>query len=76
MFVIRTKFLFHSVYRKEDIFMKVESMHVKQVSFLHLLMQKSIVDDIAKDLCAFFHQESVLVTESQIQARFIRETLE
>lgn len=38
--------------------------------------KKSIVDDIAKDLCAFFHQESVLVTESQIQARFIRETLE
>lgn len=38
--------------------------------------KKSIVDDIAKDLCAFFHQESVLVTESKIQARFIRETLE
>ena len=38
--------------------------------------KKSIVDDVAKDLCAFFHQESVLVTESQIQARFIRETLE
>ena len=38
--------------------------------------KKSIVDDISKDLCAFFHQESVLVTESQIQARFIRETLE
>mgnify|MGYP006886791555 FL=1 len=38
--------------------------------------KKSIVDDIAKDLCVFFHQESVLVTENQIQARFIRETLE
>ncbi len=38
--------------------------------------EKTVVDDIAKDLCAFFHQESVLVTESQIQARFIRETLE
>ena len=39
-------------------------------------VEKSVVNDIAKDLCAFFHQESVLVTESQIQARFIRETLD
>ena len=38
--------------------------------------EKAVVDDIARDLCAFFHQESVLVTESQIQAHCIRETLE
>ena len=38
--------------------------------------EKAVVDDIAKDLCAFFHHESVLITESQIQARFVRETLE
>ena len=38
-------------------------------------VEKAVVNDIAKDLCAFFHQESVLVTESQIQARFISETL-
>ncbi len=38
--------------------------------------EKAVVDDIARDLCAFFHQESVLVTESQIQARFVRETLD
>ncbi len=37
---------------------------------------KAVVDDIAKDLCAFFHQESVLVTENRIQAHFVRETLE
>ena len=36
--------------------------------------EKTVVDEIARDLCAFFHQESVLVTESQIQAHFIRET--
>ncbi len=29
-----------------------------------------------QDLCAFFHQESVLVTESHLQAHFVRETLE
>ena len=39
-------------------------------------VEKAIVNDIAKDLCAFFHQESVLVTESQIQAHFVREPLE
>lgn len=37
--------------------------------------QKSTVNEIAKDLCAFFHQESVLVTESEIQAHFVRESL-
>ncbi len=36
----------------------------------------AVVNDIAKDLCAFFHQESVLVTESQIRAYFVRENLE
>ena len=31
------------------------------------------MNDIAKDLCAFFRQESVLVTESTIQAYFVSE---
>ena len=39
-------------------------------------VEKAVVGDIAKDLCAFFRQESVLVTESRIQAHFVRETLE
>ena len=39
-------------------------------------VEKAVVNDIAKDLCAFFHQESVLITESQIQAHFVREALE
>ena len=33
--------------------------------------EKSIVQEIAKDLCAFFHQESVLVTENLISGHFI-----
>lgn len=36
---------------------------------------EGIVNEIAKDLCAFFHQESVLVTESQIQTHYVSETL-
>ncbi len=39
-------------------------------------VEKTVVNDIAKDLCAFFHQESVLITEGQIQAHFVREALE
>ncbi len=39
-------------------------------------VKEEIVNDVAKDLCAFFHQESVLITDSKIEARFIRESLE
>lgn len=38
--------------------------------------KKNIADEIAKDLCAFFHQESVLVTKSEIQAYYVCEELE
>ena len=33
------------------------------------------VQEIAKDLCAFFHQESVLITEGQVRAYYLRDTL-
>lgn len=33
-----------------------------------------IVNEIAKDLCAFFHQESVLITENEIRSYFIQES--
>ncbi len=34
-----------------------------------------IVDEIAKDLCAFFHQESVLITEGRVRAYYVNESL-
>ena len=34
------------------------------------------VNEIAKDLCVFFHQESVMITEDRIRTYFISETLE
>ena len=34
-----------------------------------------LIEEIAKDLCAFFHQESVLVTETEINARYISASL-
>ncbi|MBQ6421167.1 MAG: hypothetical protein IJK02_08855 [Clostridia bacterium] len=34
------------------------------------------VPEIARDLCAFFHQESVLVTEGAVNAYFVKDSLE
>ena len=35
----------------------------------------ALADEIAKDLCVFFNQESVLVTESAAEVRYISEKL-
>ena len=37
---------------------------------------RNTVKEIAKDLCTFFHQESVLVTEGHIEGYFIRQSAE
>ena len=39
-------------------------------------VEREIVDEIAKDLCAFFHQESVLITRDPVEVYYINETLE
>ena len=38
-------------------------------------VRKEIIEEIAKDLCVFFHQESVMITEGSVRACFIKETL-
>lgn len=38
-------------------------------------VDKKRVEEIAKDLCAFFHQESVLITESTIRSYYVRESI-
>lgn len=38
-------------------------------------VEKKRVEEIAKDLCAFFHQESVLITESTIRSYYVRESI-
>ena len=37
---------------------------------------RKTVNEIAKDLCVFFHQESVMITDNLIRTYFISETLE
>lgn len=39
-------------------------------------VEKSVVEEIAKDLCTFFHQESVLITEGRVNSYYISESLE
>ena len=39
-------------------------------------VDKELINEIAKDLCAFFHQESVLITEGRIRAYFINQPLD
>ena len=38
-------------------------------------VDKNIAEAIAKDLCAFFHQETVMVTESMVHVSLIKDDL-
>ena len=38
-------------------------------------VEKDLVDEIAKDLCAFFHQESVMITASEVEGYFVSDNL-
>lgn len=38
-------------------------------------VEDEIITEIAKDLCVFFNQESVLVTSGEVKAYFIKEKL-
>lgn len=35
--------------------------------------EEDLVNEIAKDLCVFFHQESVLITQNSVRSYYIRE---
>ena len=48
----------------------------EQTLVLSLIDAKEhVAEYIARDLCAFFHQESVLITESMVRAYFVKEEL-
>ncbi len=52
--------------------------YAKETSLVLTLIDadQSVVNDIAKDLCAFFHQESVLITENPVRTYFVHESLD
>lgn len=39
-------------------------------------VKRDLINSIAEDLCAFFHQESVLITEDRVRAYYINQTLQ
>ena len=51
--------------------------YTEETSFVLLLIDadKNVVSEIAKDLCTFFNQESVLVTENHIDGYFISKNI-
>lgn len=67
-----------SFYVQEGGYIYESGEYARETSLVLTLVDvdKAIANDIAKDLCVFFHQESVLVTKSQIQAHLVRESLD
>ena len=55
-----------------------DGTYVEETSLELTLLEVSdeLVREIAKDLCVFFHQESVMITENEIRTFFVSETLE
>ena len=47
--------------------------YTEETSFILVLINadQKVINEIAKDLCTFFHQESVLVTQNHIDGYFI-----
>lgn len=37
--------------------------------------EKEVINEIAKDLCAFFHQESVLITEGKVRSYYVNHSV-
>ena len=55
-----------------------DGQFTKETTLILVLIDadKKTVNEIAKDLCVFFHQESVMITEDLVRSYFISETLE
>ena len=47
----------------------------KTLTLTLLGVEEDMVEEIAKDLCAFFNQESVMVTYSQAKVHFVQESI-
>ncbi|MBQ6268377.1 MAG: hypothetical protein IJK64_11490 [Clostridia bacterium] len=55
-----------------------DGQYTQEVSLVLSLIDTpaETVNEIAKDLCVFFHQESLLITEETVRAYFITEQLQ
>ena len=52
--------------------------YTKETTLVLVLIDadRKIVDEIARDLCVFFHQESVMITKEYVRTYFVSESLE
>ena len=71
----KTPFSFEVV---EGGYIHTDGEFVRETSLVLILIDadKNVVEDIARDLCAFFHQESVLITEDHVRMYYISESVE
>ena len=54
-----------------------DGSYVQETTLVLSLLDADVdtVNEIAKDLCVFFRQESVLITENKVRSYFIKEKL-
>ena len=54
-----------------------DGTYVEENSLMLTLLDvdEQTIEEIAKDLCAFFHQESVMVSSSEAEVHFVKESM-
>ncbi len=75
--VCRAYHVAFSVHTVDGGYFHEDGSYVEETTLVLTLMDApdETVGEIAKDLCAFFHQESVMVTCAEAQVHFVRESL-
>ncbi len=75
--VCRNYHVAFSVYTVNGGYFHDDGSYVEETSLILTLMdtEKDVVEEIAKDLCVFFHQESVMVTSSDSEIYFVEERI-
>ena len=63
---------------EEGGYMHEDGKYTQELSIVISMIdvKKNVVNEIARDLCVMFHQESVLITEGFVRAYFVSEKLE
>lgn len=76
--VCRSYHVAFSVDIEEGGYFHDDGEYTEETSLVLVLVNpdRNIVREIAKDLCTFFHQESVLVTEGHIEGYFITRSID
>ncbi len=73
--VCRNYHVAFSVHEEEGGYCHEDGQYTEETSLVLTLInpEKTLVEQIAQDLCVFFHQESVLITEDTVKGYFIYE---